>query len=145
MSAGRAGGGEPSGQIRTEIPATGERGPTTMISSGREVELGARSMLILVEGVFRFDVEPREDTVKTILRNLSGEASAEIRNVPVGGASTVLTGPGELTALATSRFGGEIVLIGADGAERAVAKLLVGSVCDLERGVTSFTAQATLL
>lgn len=45
----------------------------------------------------------------------------------------------------TSRFGGELVLIGDDGAERAVARILVGSVCHLDRGVTSFTAQATLL
>ena len=37
------------------------------------------------------------------------------------------------------------MLVGEDGEERAVAKLLVGSVCHLERGLTSFTAQATLL
>jgi hypothetical protein len=36
------------------------------------------------------------------------------------------------------------VLIAADGSERAVATLLVGSVVHLDRGVTSFTAQATL-
>ena len=45
----------------------------------------------------------------------------------------------------TGRFGGEVILVGEDGSERAVAKILVGSVCHLERGVTSFTAQATLL
>jgi hypothetical protein len=45
----------------------------------------------------------------------------------------------------TSRFGGGIALIGGGGAERTVAKILVGSVCHLERGVTRFTAQATLL
>jgi hypothetical protein len=45
----------------------------------------------------------------------------------------------------TTRFGGEIVLFGEDGEERAVARVLVGSVCHLDRGVTSFTAQATLL
>lgn len=117
----------------------------TVISAGREVEQGARSMLILAEGLFRFDVVPYDDSVKTILRNLSAEPEAEIRYGSVGGGAQALGEAPGLTAPATSRFGGEVVLIGEDGNERTVAQLLVGSVCHLERGVTSFTAQATLL
>jgi hypothetical protein len=137
---------EPPGQLRTEIAATEEGGAsTTVISAGRNVEQGARSMLILAAGLFRLDVIPQDDTIQTLLRNLSAEPQAEIRYVPVGGEANVWGDPGEIVAPSTGRFGGEVVLIGEDGTERAVARFLVGSVFHLERGVTSFTAQATLL
>ncbi len=145
MSAEPASGG-PAGQVVTEIPPSGEGAtPLTVISAGREVELGTRSMLLLAEGLFRFDVVPHEDSIKTILRNLSTEPVAHVRYGPVGGGATVLGDGGELAVSSTSRFGGEVIQVRADGSERAVAKLLVGSVCHLDRGVTSFTAQATLL
>jgi hypothetical protein len=132
---------EPPGQLRTEIPVEEGVSPTTVISAGREVEQGARSMLLFVEGQFRLDVVPHDDTVQTILRNLSTEPRAEFRFEPVGGGAHA----SGIAPPSTGRFGGKIVLVGEDGRERAVAKVLVGSVCHLERGVTSFTAQATLL
>jgi hypothetical protein len=136
---------EPPGQVRTEIPASEGSAAVTVISSGREVEQSARSMLILAKGLFRLDVIPHDDTVQTILRNLSAAPQAELRFEAVGGQATALGNPQEVTAPATGRFGGEVILIGADGAERVVARVLVGSVCHLDRGLTSFTAQATLL
>jgi hypothetical protein len=136
---------EPFGQVSTEIPAQGEGGsPVTAISAGREVEQGARSMLLLAEGLFRLDVVPQNDMVQTVIRNLSPAARAELRFHPVGGESSVLGGGREVTVEATGRFGGEVVLVEEDGEERVVAKVLVGSVCRLDRGVTGFTAQATL-
>ena len=132
--------------MRTEVPAS-EQGaePVTTISAGREVEQGARSMLVLAEGLFRLDVIPHDDSVQTILRNLSTESHAELRFRTVGGDAKVFGDPGEVVGPATGRFGGDVVLIGEDGEERTVARILVGSVCHLERGLTSFTAQATLL
>ena len=135
---------EPPGQVRTEIPASEGSDAVTVISSGREVEQGARSMLVLAEGLFRLDVIPHDDTVQTILRNLSAEPQAELRFEAVGGEAHALGSPQEVAAPATGRFGGEVVLTGEDGSERIVAKILVGSVCHLDRGLTSFTAQATL-
>ncbi len=135
----------PYGQVSTEVPAQSEGGsPTTVISAGREVEQGARSMLLLAEGLFRLDVVPQDDMVQTVIRNLSSAALAELRLHAVGGESSVLAGRHEVAVEATGRFGGEVVLVEEDGEERVVAKVLVGSVCRLERGVTSFTAQATL-
>lgn len=132
---------EPQGHLRTKIPAADEDSSATeVISSGREVEQGARSMLLLVEGLFRLDVVPQDDTVQTILRNLSTEPRAEFRFAEVGGGSHA----SGVAPPSTGRFGGEVVLVGEDGIERPVAKILVGSVCQLDRGVTSFTAQATL-
>jgi hypothetical protein len=116
----------------------------TVISAGREVELGARSMLLLAEGLFRLDVVPHEDTIQTLVRSLSAHARAELRSAEVGGVTTEPGSPGEAVPRSTGRFGGEIVLIGEDAVEHAVARVLVGSVCHLDRGLTTFTAQATL-
>jgi hypothetical protein len=137
---------EPAGHLRTEIPAREPEGsPRTVISAGRDVELGARSMLLLAEGLFRLDVVPHEDTIQTVVRCLASEPRAELRGGDVGG-KTVSSGAADaIQPRSTGRFGGEIVLIGEGGAERTVARVLVGSVCHLERGITSFTAQAVLL
>ena len=144
MSAERQ--GEPAGQLRTEIaPPEGDGPPLTVLSAAREVELGARSMLLLAEGLFRLDVVPHEDTIRTTVRSLSSEPQAELRSSDVGGSTRAFGDPETLAPLSTGRFGGEVVLIGEDGSERPVARILVGSVCHLERGVTNFTAQATLL
>jgi hypothetical protein len=136
---------QPAGQLRTEVPLPEDGGPArTVISAGREIELDARSMLLLAEGLFRLDVVPHDDTVQTIARSLSAaEPNAELRSTgEVGGASQ---STGDAAPRSTTRFGGEIVLIGEEGAERVVARVLVGSVCHLDRGLTSFTAQAELL
>jgi hypothetical protein len=137
---------DPPGQLTTVVPASGGDGsPVTVISAAREVEQGARSVLILADGLFRLDVIPHGDTIQTAIRNLSSERRVDFRIGAVGGVAHAFGAPGEIVALSTGRFGGEVVLIGEDGRERDVAKLLVGSVCHLERGVTGFTAQATLL
>jgi hypothetical protein len=128
--------------MSTDLPPGEEGGPpTTVISSGREVEQGARSTLLLAEGLFRLDVVPQDDTIQTVLRNLSTAPRAELRFRDVGGGASWSGGPPR----STGRFGGEVVLVGEDGRERPVAKVLVGSICHLDRGVTSFTAQARLL
>ena len=125
---------DPPGQVTT----------AAAISAGRDVELGARSVLILAEGLFRLDVIPSADTIQTMVRSLSDEPRAELRSFDVGGDTSVLGAPGEVVATSTGRFGGEVVLVAEDGSERTVAKVLVGSICHLDRGVTTFTAQATL-
>jgi hypothetical protein len=136
---------EPPGQVRTELPPSDREGPSAAISASREVEQGARSMLILAAGLFRLDVIPHDDTVQTILRNLSPEPQAVLRLEAVGGEAVVLGASNEALTPTTGRFGGEVVLVAADGSERTVARILVGSVCHLDRGLTSFTAQARLL
>lgn len=134
------------GQIRTEVPAGEEGGrPVTVISASREVEQGARSALVLAAGLFRLDVIPHDDTIQTILRNLSSAPGAALRLGDVGGSAHTHGGPERLEAPSTGRFGGRVVLLEEDGTERPVARILVGSVCQLGRGLTSFTAQATLL
>jgi hypothetical protein len=137
---------EPAGQIRTEIPGGDDGSPSlTVISAGRDVEQGARSMLILAEGLFRLDVVPYDDMVHMILRNLSLHSTIELRLDDIGGSTSSPSGSRQVTAISTGRFGGEVVLGGDARDERVVAKLIVGSVCHVERGMTSFTAQATLL
>jgi hypothetical protein len=136
---------DPAGQITTRIPADGEGGAgLTVISAGREIEQGSRSMLILAEGLFRLDVVPEDDMVHTLVRNLSPHSRIELRLDDIGGTTTTPEGSEKAEAISTGRFGGEVVLTEDDGEEWDVARLVVGSVCHVERGLTSFTAQATL-
>jgi hypothetical protein len=133
---------DPPGQTTTQVPSPEPGGASrTVISAAREVEQGARSVLLLVEGLFRLDVIPHDDTIQTLLRNLSPAPAARLRFGAVGGAASA----GDELVLSTGRFGGEVVLIDGAARERPVARILVGSVCHLDRGLTSFTAQATLL
>ena len=72
----------------------------TVISAGREVEQGARSMLLLAEGLFRLDVVPQDDMVQTVIRNLSPAPRVELRFHAVGGESSVLDGRHEVAVRA---------------------------------------------
>ena len=74
---------EPFGQVRTEVPAQGEGGsPVTVISAGREVEQGARSMLVLAEGLFRLDVVPQDDMVQTVIRTSRSRPAPSCGSTP---------------------------------------------------------------
>lgn len=138
------GGPEPHGQMRSEIPAREEAGPPrTVISAGRDVELGARSMLVLADGLFRLDVVPHPDTIQALVRSLAHEPHAELRSDGEVGGGVVSAG--DVAPQSSGRFRADIVLIAEDGAEREVARVLVSSVCHLERGLASFAAQAELL
>jgi hypothetical protein len=128
--------------MRTEVPSP-DGGTVTVISSGRDVELGARSMLVLAEGLFRLDVVPYEDTIQTILRNLSPHPRIELRLSEVGGG-IVGGGGDEATLPSTGHFGGEVLLVDAGGRENVVATLLVGSTYHPDRGLAAVTAQAKL-
>ena len=135
----------PPGQISSGVPGPEGEGQTvTVISAGREVEQEARSMLILVPGLFRLDVVPHDDTVQTMVRSLAAGERAELRIGGVGGGINAFSGPQDVSLPSSSRFGGEVVMVDEEGRERVVATFVVGAVCHLERGVTSFTAQAKL-
>jgi hypothetical protein len=41
------------------------------LSASKEIEPGARAMLLLADGLFRLDVVLSDDTIKTVVRNLS--------------------------------------------------------------------------
>ncbi len=135
---------EPPGQVSSVVPVGTDGAEMTVISAAREVEQGARSVLLLAAGLFRLDVVPHDDTTQAIVRNLSPSTRADLRLEAVPGEASVLGAPGEIAAPPTGRFGGEIVLVEEDGEERVAATILVGSVCHLDRGLTSFTAQATV-
>jgi hypothetical protein len=44
-----------------------------VLAASRELEPGARGMLVRAEGLFRIDVVVADDTLRTIVRNLSTE------------------------------------------------------------------------
>jgi hypothetical protein len=59
------------GQLTNPLEVAGGR-LALVLSAAKEIEPGARAMLLLAEGLFRLDVVVAEDTLRTVLRNLSG-------------------------------------------------------------------------
>ena len=56
-------------------------GPGVLLSATREVEPGARVMLVRARGLFRLDVVVEGDTLRTVVRNLS---AGELRTAGAG-------------------------------------------------------------
>lgn len=57
-------------------PDSGRR--ALVLSSSKELETGARAMLLFADGLFRLDIVISPDTIRTVVRNLSsGELSVE--------------------------------------------------------------------
>lgn len=60
---------QPQLVARLEDPA---RGRWVVISAAKELEPGARAALLLAPGLFRFDIVIVGDTLRTVIRNMSG-------------------------------------------------------------------------
>jgi hypothetical protein len=112
-----------------------------VLSATKELESGARAMVILAEGLFRLDVAVRGDTLSTVVRNLSrGELAMES---PGGGdASGGGTGFGDVAPLepGIARLG---FTLGA-GADRVRVSATVATVSHRERGTVRVTTRAVV-
>lgn len=95
-------------------------------------------MLLLAEGLFRFDIVFRGDTLRTLVRNLSPGA-LEFRTDPSRdvGANVV---HGAAKAHEPGRAAIEFAL--GTGADQVTAKVLIGTSNNADRGTVLVTAQA---
>jgi hypothetical protein len=126
------------GQLATRLPA----GAGLVVSATHEIEYGARSMLLLVDDLFRLDGSPTGDTVQLLAKNLSpGRLSLMTRGYasPVfvpGGDAGELTPlrPGHLDAELMARLDGRLI----------VATVTIATVRRPQRGTISLTTQAIL-
>ena len=106
-----------------------------VLTSSCEVDEGARGTLLHVEDLFRLDVCPRDDMVRTVVRNFSPDP-LDFRTPGSGGPVIV---QGELAELTSAgRYDLDITL----GA--LSVRILIGTLRDRARGVTRFTAQAVV-
>jgi hypothetical protein len=123
-------------QIVTPLPG----GAATAISGSAELELGARGMLILLDGVFRLDACPMGDTLKLVVRGL-GDAALRTRSSGYGGAVIAREEQFErLRGLRPSSF--ELAVEIRDGDRRRRADIAVGALQVPDCGRTRLTAQA---
>ena len=112
--------------------------PGLVLSASKELEPGARSMILLAEGLFRLDVIIDGDTLRTIVRNLSsGELDMKVRPDYDQGAHFVV---GDVADYEPARTDLEFVL-GA-GADRVEVRVLLGMLKMPARGTVRVTGQA---
>jgi hypothetical protein len=124
-------------QLAGELPPDGER-RRLVLSVSKELETGARAMLLLAEGLFRLDVAVREDTIRTVVRNLSpGELQIETSpgtGGPIGIASEA--------AIDYAPGGSRLRFTLGTGADRIAAAVVIGLLRFAHRGTVQVTVQA---
>lgn len=127
----------PPRQLAGELPPDGEqRG--LVLSGSKEIEPGARAMLLLAEGLFRLDVVVSDDTIRTVVRNLS-PGELEVAD-PVDPGRPHGIAVGEALAYQPSSSGLEFSL-GARG-DRVEVAVRMATLRFNDRGTVQITAQA---
>lgn len=127
---------EARGQLATSLP-----NGSVVISAHREIEEGARGTVLLVDGLFRLDVQPSGDTMRLITRSLSGEA---LRHDTDGysGPIVVRGGMAALRALRTCRF--DTTLTHRLREQTIVVDVLMVTMRRPDRGAVGCTVHATV-
>ena len=127
------------GQLASPLPE--ESGPPgLLLSATREMEPGARAMILLAEDLFRLDVLIQGDTMRTIVRNLSaGELTIsdglhpEVEpHLVSGDISPYQPGQGRIS-----------FSLGA-GQDQVSVEVIIGMLRFEERGTVRITAQAVI-
>jgi len=127
----------PHGQLVSQLPADDGR-LSFAISASKDLEPGARAALILVQRRFRLDVVVVGDTLRTVVRNLSGgEIEVEHDRHNSAGTNVVL---GEAIVYEPARAAVTFSLAGEHESVRVA--VMIGTIRLAERGVTRVSAQA---
>jgi len=112
-----------------------------VLSAAKEIEPGSRAMLLLAEGLFRLDVVVAEDTLRTVLRNLSGGVIETETTLGTITGESILFGdaatyePGRAGLGFTITTGGDAVWVRA----------MIATMRFAARGTVQVGAQAILL
>jgi len=110
------------------------------LSASKEVEPGARAMLLLAENLFRLDATVTGDTIRTNVRNLSsGKLEMAGGNASAPGTHLVI---GDAGRYEPARVDVKFALGGGD--DRVEVKVMIGVLRFAERGTVRLTAQAIL-
>ena len=110
-----------------------------MLSASRELETGFRAAILLADDLFRLDVAVAGDTLRTVVRNLSGgEMIMDGQREPSGYGIAL----GEVAHREPCHTGLSFTVDGADG--RVEVKVTLMTLRLAERGTTRVTAQALL-
>jgi hypothetical protein len=111
-----------------------------VLSISKELEPGARAMLLLASGLFRLDVAIGPDTMRTVVRNLSS-GELEIKSHSGYGQ------PGSLASIEAEAYrpssSGLSFALGRDH-HRVTVDVLIGLLRFFDRGTVQVTAQARI-
>ena len=127
-------------QLVTTLPAGDGRGERLHISIAKQVEEGARAMLISIPGVLRLDVVPGEDMLRMVVRSLGSETLMFTPTAGAGHTEVQLRGDHEISLTPIGRFDARIAVGDRNGPE--LARVQIGSIRHPDQGVIAFTAQA---
>jgi hypothetical protein len=109
-----------------------------VLSASKEIELGARAMLVLAEDLFRIDLTITSDTLRTVVRNLSsGELTID---GSLGSSTPDVVVFGEAGSFHPSQTRIDFTL--GSGDERVRTEVLIGTLHFHDRGTVRVTAQA---
>jgi hypothetical protein len=126
-------------QLITNLAPDG-RGFALAISCSKQLEHGSRATLMLAERLFRIDVVPALDSLRTIVRNLS---SGELELLPshhtVPGTNAA-SGDAVRYEPARAEMGFRL----RTAAETIAVSVTIGTVRLVEHGVTRISAQAII-
>ncbi len=109
-----------------------------MLSAAKELEPGARAMLVYADGLFRLDIAISGDTLRTVVRNLSA-AAIEMRR-GAGGQGLGHVAFGEAAEYEPGSSGLGFVLL--DGDERVTVEVQIATLRMPQRGTVRVSAQA---
>ena len=109
-----------------------------MLSATKELEPGARAMLIYADGLFRFDIAISGDTLRTVVRNLS-PAAIEMRR-GAGGQGLGHVAFGEAAEYEPGSSGVGFVL--GEGADQVTVEVQIATLRMAQRGTVRVSAQA---
>lgn len=113
-------------------------GRVRVISGSKDLEPGARAMLLAAEGLFRFDVMIVGDALQTFVRNLT-EGELELHG-EVGQPRVAITTLGLAARYAPGRADLRFAVGRLDG--RVVTEVTIATVRFPDRGIIRATAQA---
>ena len=127
-----AAAGAAFGQLACALPAGG-----LLISTSRLVELGVRATVLLAPGLFRLDVRPSEDTLQVMTRSLRDGARW-------GTSPEAATDYGRKADETPEPARADFTFFAQVDEQAVLARVMLLSTIDRERGFTHFVAHAIL-
>jgi hypothetical protein len=122
-------------QLANEFVAA-DGGRALLLSASKDIEPGARAMLLHADGLFRLDVMVRGDSLQTFLRNLT-EGALDIRAGVGETGGTVTLGDAAAYAPGRADLG---FTLGA-GDDRVMTRVMISTLRFADRGTIRVTAQ----
>jgi hypothetical protein len=123
-------------QLANEFPAA-DGCRALALSASKDIEPGARAMLLHAEGLFRLDVMVTGDSLQTFVRNLT-DGPLDIHG-DVGGAGAGMSTLGDAAAYAPGRADLGFTL--GTGDDRVMTRVMISTLRFADRGTIRVSAQ----